>query len=343
MSRTIALPRLALAGLLVAMTIALAHAAAQTGPSCDRACLTGIADTYFAALVAHSPSKAPMAPAAKFTEQAQVVAVGEGLWKTATEAPTTFKIYVPDPVAGQIGGIVMMKDTRSIEVVFRLKVQNRQITEAEHLIAAITNPSSLANLVTPRPGLLETVPPAERLPRELMLLFGHGYYDALEQSDGKAVPFADDCVRHENGIHTAGPRPPGTGPVAARAGQAGGASSGPASASGSAMGGLTCAAQLDTRFMSYIEKIELRRVWIADEEKGLVFGLSMFRHPMNEKILTLLNPDGSRGTRDMTTQRQFDNAAAHIFKVRNYKIHEIEATGFTLPLNSKNGWNEFIR
>ncbi len=335
MSRTAALLRLALAGLLVATTVALPCAAAQTAASCDRACLTGIADTYFTALAAHNPSKAPMAPSAQFTEQAQVVAVGEGLWKTATEAPTTFKIYVPDPVAGQIGGIVMMKDPRSIQVAFRLKVHNGQITEAEHLIAPVTNPSSLANLVTPRPGLLETVPPAERLPRELMLLFGHGYYDALEQSDGKAVPFADDCVRHELGIHTAGPRPPGTGPAAP--------SSNPTSASGSAMGGLTCAAQLDTRFMSYIEKIELRRVWIADPEKGLVFGLSMFRHPMNEKILTLLLPDGSRGTRDMTKQRQFDMAAAHILKVRNYKIHEIEATGFTLPLNSKNGWNEFIR
>jgi hypothetical protein len=342
MNRTAAILRLALVALFLATTIALPHAVAQTGASCDRACLTGIADGYFAALAAHNPSKAPMAPSAKFTEQAQMVAVGEGLWKTATEAPTTFKIYVADPVAGQIGGIVMMKDNRPIEVAFRLKIQNRQITEAEHLIAAITNPSSQPNLVTPRPGLLETVPPAERLPRELMLLFGHGYYDALEQSDGKAVPFADDCVRHENGIHTAGPRPPGTGPAAPRGGQSGGASS-PTSASGSAMGGLTCAAQLDTRFMSYIEKIELRRVWIADEEKGLVFGLSMFRHPMNEKILTLLLPDGSRGARDMTTQRQFDMAAAHIFKVRNYKIHEIEATGVTLPLNSKNGWNEFLR
>ena len=36
-------------------------------------------------------------------------------------------------------------------------------------------------------------------------------------------------------------------------------------------------------------------------------------------------------------------ASAHIFKIRNYKIREVEATGFTLPLNSSNGWNEFLR
>ena len=59
---------------------------------------------------AHDPSKAPLAPNARFTEQTQVLAIGEGLWKTATEAPTTFKIYVADPVAGQLGAIVMLKD-----------------------------------------------------------------------------------------------------------------------------------------------------------------------------------------------------------------------------------------
>ena len=82
----------------------------QTGAACDKACLRGIADAYLAALVAHDPSKAPMAPNAKFTEQAQPMTVGEGqLWKLTTEGPTTFKIPVADPVVGQIGLIVMLK------------------------------------------------------------------------------------------------------------------------------------------------------------------------------------------------------------------------------------------
>ena len=86
-------------------------ATAQGGSSgsCDRACLLGIADACFAALVAHDPSKAPMAPNAKFTEQAQILKVGEGLWKTTTEGPTIFKIPVPDPESGQIGVIAMIK------------------------------------------------------------------------------------------------------------------------------------------------------------------------------------------------------------------------------------------
>jgi hypothetical protein len=39
----------------------------------------------------------------------------------------------------------------------------------------------------------------------------------------------------------------------------------------------------------------------------------------------------------------FDLEAAHIYKIFDGKMHEIEAMGFTLPLYSKNGWSPFIK
>jgi hypothetical protein len=99
-------------GLVLCSSTARAGQAAAAG-GCDRACLNGIADRYLAALVAHNPANAPMAPNAKFTEQAKVLPVGEGLWKSAVEGPTTFKIPVADPIAGQIGLILMMKASAS--------------------------------------------------------------------------------------------------------------------------------------------------------------------------------------------------------------------------------------
>jgi hypothetical protein len=54
-----------------------------------------------------------------------------------------------------------------------------------------------------------------------------------------------------------------------------------------------CAGQLTARAMTYIGSIDLRRIWIADEEKGLVFAYSMFRHPMEKKSIEILNKDGS--------------------------------------------------
>jgi hypothetical protein len=341
---------LALIGLLIGIaTPATAQRRGGTG-DCDRACLNGIADAYLAALLARDPSKAPMAPNAKFTEQAQVLKIGEGLWKTAVQGPATFKIPVADPIAGQIGVILMMKadlgpapanpltnappppsppGPADVQLALRLKVEKRRITEAEHLYARISAPNQLANLQKPRPAFFATLPPAQRVSRDFMLLIGNSYYDALEQSDGEASPFADDCGRRENGMHTAGAGAPPPQPGARAGGPGGFPIQG-------------CAEQLDSRAMSYITSIDLRRVWIADEERGLVFGLTMFRHPMTEKFVTILNRDGT------TTQRPwdfnpFDLEAAHIFKISGGKIHEIEAMGFVLPLYSRNGWSPFIR
>ena len=339
--------RFSLAAVLVLVCASSGGAGAQSsGISCDRACLLGIADTYLAALTAHDPSKAPLAPNARFTEQAQALKVGEGLWRTVTQGPTAFKLPVADPVAGQIGVIVMLRANMprppgpaltavapppdppgpaAVQLALRLKVENRQITEAEHIVARITSPNQLANLQTLRPGLLAPVPARERSPRNLMLLIANSYYDAIVQSDGTVAPFADDCGRRENGMHTAGAGRPANAPP----GPGGGPPQG-------------CAEQLTARAMSYIRSIDLRRVWIADEETGLTFGLTMFRHPMDERFVTLLNPDGTTTQRPMNFN-PFDLEAAHIFKIRGGQIHEIEAMGFVLPLYSKNGWSQFVR
>jgi hypothetical protein len=78
------------------------------------------------------------------------------------------------------------------------------------------------------------------------------------------------------------------------------------------------------------------------KERGLVFDLTMFRHPMEQKTITILKPDGTTSERPMNLN-PFDLEAAHIFKIWDSKIHEIEAMGFSLPLYSKNGWNPFIK
>jgi hypothetical protein len=77
------LKAVALCVLISASSVVVGAQRGQTGAACDKACLQGVADAYLAALVAHDPSKAPMASNARFTEQAQPLAVG---------GPTTFEI-----------------------------------------------------------------------------------------------------------------------------------------------------------------------------------------------------------------------------------------------------------
>jgi hypothetical protein len=286
---------------------------------CDRACLTGTVDTYLAAMVAHDPSRVKFSADAKFVENTVPTKVGDGLWKTASALPTTFKIYVPDPVSEEVGFLcVMTESDKPIELGLRLKIRDGKIVEAEHLIARNLTDHSLKNLETPRPGLLATVPPSERVPRDEMLKIGASYYEALVTADANNAAFADDCVRRENGMQTTGNPPPATpGGIAT-------------------MGALGCEAQLRTHTFDYIKRIEPRRVWIADPETGLVFGLSQFRHPMVEKQLTIVGVPGVDHI-DMNF-KPFDLPAAHIFKISGGKMHEIEAMGFTMPYNSKTGW-----
>jgi hypothetical protein len=285
---------------------------------CDRACLIITTNIYLAGLVAHDPSIVKFSPDVKFVENTVPMKPGDGLWKTASAIPTTFKIYVLDVVAQQIGFLgIMQENNRPIELGLRLKIRDGQIVEAEHLIARDLRGTSLANLQVPRPAFSKEVPADQRVSRDEMLKIGASYYEALTTSNGHAAPFADDCVRRENGFQTTGNPPPAT-------------------PGRGTMGAMGCAAQLDTRVMSYIKRIEPRRVEIADPETGLVFGLSQFRHPMEEKVLKIVGVPGVDHV-DMNF-KPFDLPAAHIYKVSGGKIHEIEAMGFMMPYNSKTGW-----
>jgi hypothetical protein len=309
---------------LVFCGIAAPRQAEAAPASCNRACLIKTVDIYLAAVVAHDPSKVKLSPDVEFVENITPMKPGEGLWKTATAGPTTFKIYVPDPVSEEVGFLGVMEESgKPIELALRLKIRNGQITEAEHLIARNLSEASLKNLQTPRPGLLAAVPPAERVPRQEMLKIALSYYTALTTSNGAAAPFADDCVRRENGRQTTGNPPPA-------------APSGLAST-----GALGCAAQLNTHVFDYIKRIEPRRVEIADPETGLVFGLSQFRQPMTEKTEKIVGVPGVDHV-DMNF-KPFDLPAAHIFKISGGKIHEIEAMGFTAPYDSKTGWEQYDR
>ena len=292
---------------------------AQAAP-CDRACLIQTTNIYLAGLVAHDPTIVKWAPDVKFVENTVPMKPGDGLWKTASAIPTTFKIYVPDPVAQQIGFLgVMQENDRPIEIALRLKLVDGQIAEAEHLIARNLSTTSLVNLVVARPAFSAKVPEDLRSPRDEMLKIGASYYEALVTADANNAPFADDCVRRENGMQTTS-NPPLK----------------PGATSLQIMGAMGCEAQLKTHTFDYIKRIEPRRVWIADPETGLVFGLSQFRHPMEEKSLKIVGVPGV-DTVPMNF-KPFDLPAAHIFKISGGKMHEIEAMGATMPYNSKTGW-----
>ena len=58
--------------------------------------------------MAHDPSKAPLAAYVVFVENVTKMQPGEGLWKTAVKAPSTFAIHVPDKINHTVGYLAMM-------------------------------------------------------------------------------------------------------------------------------------------------------------------------------------------------------------------------------------------
>ena len=295
--------------------------------ACDRACLTGVLDAYLAALVAHDPAKAPLARNVRYTENTGILDVGEGLWVGASETPSTFRLTVPDPATEQVAFIGMLKEFgRPVLAALRLRVLNRRVIEAEHVVVRSLTEPGLKNLVTPRKAFAADVPAGQRVSRAEMVRAADSYYDALSKGTSAAASFADDCVRHENGLQTSTNRAPVAPPSIPRDQVAG----------FSTLAGLGCAAQVDSQMFAYITSIDLRRVQIVDEQKGLVFGLTMFRHLGKARTLPITGVPGL--TSIPMNFGPIDLQAAHIFKIAGGAIHEIEAIGYTLPYRSNSGW-----
>jgi hypothetical protein len=294
--------------------------------------MTGIVDRYLAALVRHDATGLPLNRDVKFTENTARLKVGsEGLWVGASELPTGPRIYAVDVGAGEVGFYGVMKERdRPLIIALRLKVVNGQITEIEQVLARGLRPDAVKNLANPRPEFSTTLPPADRLPRQQMVNIADSYFEAIEHADGKLAPFADDCVRRENGGQTTHNAHPVPWPVPLGSKQADDAMA--------YIGTLSCSDQLDTHVMDFITRLWPRRFPIVDEEQGLVFSFPLFHHRGGSGTVKVYNVPGvdSLPLGGSTTNMQ----AGEIFKIDHGRITAVEAMGASLPYGTTSGWGE---
>ena len=258
----------------------------------------------------------------------EILEIGKGLWETASGGPTEFQIYAADPEAQAAACLVVMKEKdKDIMLGARIKLAKGKITEAEHLIVrgggSMPMNFSQPNLQKARPGFAEEIPKAEQTKREDLIKIGLSYYDALTGEDGTLVPFAKECERHENGMVTGqavrfhlrqslAARCPREDLETFRETVKGRSASG---------------------VFSYITEIKPRLV-VADVQKGLAVGFSMFRHDGTKR----LPKNAAPGTSNKTQYGQFNMAAMHVYKIEMASFYEIEAPGAVLPYNIKSGW-----
>jgi hypothetical protein len=287
--------------------------------SCDRACLNDLVDQYLAALVARNSADLPLADEVKFTENGQRLEPGDGLWNTASGLGT-YKLYMADPQAGQVGFFGTIRETGTPAILaLRLKVENRQITEIETLVARDkTGAQRLEKLGHPHPVFLQTIPAAERVSREALVKTANMYFTGLERNDGQGVyPFTDDCNRIENGKQTTNNPAQDDRPFDIEA--------------------LACKAQFETGFFRFVTRIRDRRFVVVDPERGLVLAFVFFDHAGNIPTVTLSNGQ----TIPINITRPWTWEIAEVFKVERGLIRQIEAVLGEVPYGMNSGWSSW--
>jgi hypothetical protein len=308
--------------------------AAEWDPSgmkpCDRACLVGIMDGYMNAIFAHDLRAVPsLALDVRMTENTGHMDVGEGLlWRSKVE-PTSFKIYIADPVEGQVAEQARLKiQGKDALVVVRLKIDRGKILEIEQLWDRNINEAAIPLLTTPRETLVNDVPASQRTSRDVLIRAANSYFDALEGDDGKIAAFAEDCVRHENGYQTVNNPPPGGRMMPAPMVPDPNTEQGKSMLKFSMM---TCTQQIDSKTFAYMKHIRPRRALIVDEQKGLVGTFPLFVHDGTRRGAP---PDAPPGMlQNLVTMETFG--------IRAGLIHEVEVFPFvTIPYGLGNGWTE---
>ena len=184
--------------------------------ACDRDCLRSTLDRYLDAVVAHDPGKAPLVVGFRQTENAINVAPGRGVWNSVTALGKVQRRYF-DPVSGQAGYYgTVMEGAETAVVTVRLRVENRQLTEAEWYIARANDPGLRgprepggppANLHNPEyleqhPPPQRVVPRNERVDRAASFQAGRQISNRVNQRDSSGFPLTQQLgVAHQSRQH----------------------------------------------------------------------------------------------------------------------------------------------
>jgi hypothetical protein len=199
------------ATLVVAMVsmfaVSFPHTAAAAG-ACDRACLTGLINTYVEALVARDHSRLPLAEKVRVTEDSQAIQLGEGLWKTVTGRGSFRHDYLDTRKQVAASHVVVLEGQSQALLSVLLHVQDSRITGIETLVQRIAPGARFqpTELGKPVRGMNDPVPAGKKQSREAMIRTALTYTEGLRVGsfiDGK-TPFAPETYRVENGVITAG-------------------------------------------------------------------------------------------------------------------------------------------
>ena len=329
--------------LIAAITLFAALPAAAQAPGersavypldCDRNCLIGFARSYMAALKAHRPSEVPAAKSVMFTENNVPLAIGDGLWGTVSDVSAD-ALEVADAETGNAAWFGYVREHGEPAIyAMRIKVVDKKITEVETVVHRKTGlPAPFGDVARMEHdhAFQEVLPAEQRRPRARLVAVAQSYFNTVEYNDGTVFArFDEECARLENGISTtAAPKGAPTGAPAPGSGGPPPASGGNASAI--AQG---CEAQFKLGLYRINKRVRERLFPIVDEERGVVVASGFFDHANYFDSYRLTN--GAT----MRTAMKWPNSISLLeaFRIRDGKIHRIEAVFTYVPYFMHNPW-----
>jgi hypothetical protein len=272
-------------------------------------------------MVAHDPSRAPLSPTVKYAQDNVPLKIGDALWATASGLGN-YRHFFADPERGDVGliGVVYENGTGAILIV-RLKVENRQITEAEQFVAHDPHGAALyEKMGKPDPRWLEPIPPELRQTREALEQTAYMYYEGLQKNDGLGIyAFTDDCTRIEDAVPTVNqPRP---------------ANYGHSDQDISDFTMLGCAAQYKLGFLGFTTGCRDRRFLVVDTERGAVLASAYldFDGTVTEMKLT----DGRVWKVPPYFMTPRTNQSNEAYRIIKGSIQLIEMTMYEVPFNAR--------
>jgi len=321
---------IAILGAVILTGTLVQKADASTGPiplNCNRACLENVVDQYMTALVAHDPKRLPLSKDVKYTENDQVIELGDGFWKTV-EGRGNYTHVFADPEFGQAAYMGTMREAGTpILMSLRLRIELGRITEIESIYfkpggGGPNNVAEMDKPYKPEDFWFKSIPPAQRMSRQELISVADGYFTGLQKNDGKGIngtgsyPFTNDCHRIENGAPTTNVK----------------ATTPPADGVGASA--LDCLAQFKLGYYFVVQNIHDRRYPVVDQERGVVWAHVVFdQGTVNQGVLSDGRPYAFRGF-----NRPSSILVTEAFLIENGKIRRVEMVGPGVQYHLNSPW-----
>jgi hypothetical protein len=175
----------------------------RTAPNpCDRACLENLVQQVLQAMLAHDGSRLPLAKDVRYSENGQFIAIGDGLWGTATQiampGASDYAAFYADPATdtGAYWGLTNEHGTPGV-LALRVKVEGGKIREIEAIDVREESQG-------PRGGTMTLMRPPLPVELNIAMLGALDPSFLAKTSAGnpytQSLGFRNDCKRRDNAV-----------------------------------------------------------------------------------------------------------------------------------------------